>query len=250
MNFPLRRIKPLLHVFLWIFLVVGGWFLWSIFLVLNIWSYILPLILGLGVGILSGLPPPKAFLACFCGFFILALLSAFSLPRISAAFILFGFFSGLVAVAGAVIRRIVFRRGIEELYLTPWEWVLLIGGISLLSDYMVIPCAYTELFIYHRLTIFSKFFICSVVGLFLLGIYAGVFYCRDYNTLIKSVGKAALAGHTVFLLYRCLFLFLGYTTLESFLLIPLTLIFLAVVLIGTKIGYTKRGNLCDGEQST
>jgi hypothetical protein len=121
MNFPLSRMKSILHISMWIFLVVAGWFLWSIFLFLDIWSYVLPLILGLGVGIFSGLHPTRAFLACFSGFFILALLSVFSLPRISAGFILFGTLCGLAGIAGAVIRRITLKKGIEGLYLKPWE---------------------------------------------------------------------------------------------------------------------------------
>ena len=246
-----QRIKLAGYLLAWTLLIAVVWYLWLFGLqhLLLIGDFVFVIIFGIIVGILSGLSPRKIFLVCFFGFFIVAVLLGLLFP-IFEDLVFLGITCGVFGIAGAVIRRIITHQNIEELYLTPWGWVLLIGGVSLLSDYIVFPCAYGELFIYHRLTIFSKFFICSLIGLFALGIYAGVFYCRDYNTLMKSVGKAALGGHGVFLLYRCLFLFLGYTTLKSFLLIPLTLVFLAVVLIGTKIGYSKRGNLCDEEQPT
>ena len=39
MNFPLRRIRSIVHISVWIFLVVAGWFLWSIFLFTIIGTY-------------------------------------------------------------------------------------------------------------------------------------------------------------------------------------------------------------------
>ena len=242
MNITFQKIKSALYLLFWILLIAAIWFLWLSGLedLIIVGDYVFVIIFGIIVGILSGMSPKKIFLVCFCGFFIVAVPIGLVFS-IFEDLVFLGIVCGVFGIAGVVIRRIITHQKIEELYLTPWEWVLLIGGISILSDYIVIPCAYAELFIYHRLTIFSRFFICSLIGLFALGIYTGVFYCRDYNTLIKSVGKAALGGHGVFLLYRCLFLYVGYTTLESFLLIPLTLVFLAITLIGTKIGYSKRG---------
>jgi hypothetical protein len=250
MNITFQKIKSIVYLIAWILLIAVIWDLWLFGLerLFNVGDFVFIIFFGIFVGIVSGLPPKKAYLVCFLGFFIIAPFGLFFSIFQGLAF--FSIVCGVFGIAGAVIRRIITHQRIEELYLKPWEWVLLIGGVSILADYIVIPCAYAELFTYHRLTIFSRFFICSLIGLFALGVYTGVFYCRNYNRLMKSVGKAALGGHGVFLMYRGYLLAVGYTTLESFLLIPLTLVFLAVVLIGTKIGYSKRGSLCDLEQPT
>jgi hypothetical protein len=67
---------------------------------------------------------------------------------------------------------------------------------------------------------------------------------------MKSVGKAALGGHSAFLIYRGYLLAVGHTSWESFLLVPLIIVFFVVVLIGTKIGYSRCSNLADLELST
>jgi hypothetical protein len=250
MNITFQKIKPTLYLFAWILLIAVIWDLWlsGLYYLLLIGDYVFVIIFGIFVGIISGFSPKRAYLACFCGFFIIAPSGLFF--SIFEDLVFLGILCGVFGIAGAVMRRIITHQKIEELYLTPWDWVLLIGGVSILADYIVIPCAYAELFIYHRLTIFSKFFICSLIGLLALGVYAGVFYCRDYKRLMKSVGKAALGGHGVFLIYRCYLLAVGHTTLESFLLVSLTIVFLVVVLIGTRIGYSRRGNFSDLEQPT
>lgn len=243
MNITFQKIKSIVYLLAWILLITVMWDLWLFGLdrLVNVGEFVFIIVFGIFVGIVSGFSPKKAYLVCFFGFFIIAPFGLFFSIFQGLAF--FSIFCGVFGMAGAIIRRIITHQKIEELYLKPWEWVLLIGGVSILADYIVIPCAYAELFMYHRLTIFSRFFICSLIGLFALGVYAGVFYCIDCNRLMKSVGKATLGGHSIFLIYRGYLLAVGYTTLESFLLIPLTLIFFAVVLIGTKIGYSRRGNL-------
>jgi hypothetical protein len=238
MNIPTKKIKSILYLCFWIFLVVMGYSLWS--LGLDVWSLTLPLIFGLCVGIISGLTPIRAFIACFCGFFYIAL-GIGLLFSVFEDLVFFGVLCGVFGMAGAVIRRITLKKGIEELYLKPWEWALLIGGISVLADYIVIPCAYAELFTYHRFTNVSQFFICSLIGLFALGVYTGVFYIRDYESLMKSVGKMSFGGHCIFFVYRGLLLALGYISWKSFLLISFAIIFLGILLFGVKIGYRYRG---------
>lgn len=247
MNIQFQRIKSIVYLCVWIFLVIIGWSVWS--LGLDAGSYVLPLTFGLTVGVLSGLPPARAFLACFCGFFIIALLIGFYF-FIFEDLIIFGILCGLFAMTGAVIRRIVFRWKIEELYLNLWQWVLLVGGVSAIADYFTIPGVYSELFIYHRLTVFSRYFISTLVGLFALGLYTGFFFHQDYKKLMKSVKRFSLGGHGVFLMYMVYLSATGHTSRESFLFVPLTLVFLAVVLIGTRIGYSRSGSLCDLEQPT
>ena len=237
MNIPMKAITSTVYFCVWIFLVVGGWLLWSIFSVLDMWSYILPLTLGLSVGILSGLPLTRAFLACFFGFLILALLSAFSFPRISAGLIFFGFLCGLCAVAGAIIRRILFHREIEELYLNRWQWVSFIGGVTSLADYFTIPGAYYELFVYHHVFSFVQVLVPVLTGLFALGLYAGSFYNPGYGEPVKSVMKASLGAHGLFLAYRVYLLVTGSISLKSFVVIPLIGLYLVVLYKGAQMGY-------------
>jgi hypothetical protein len=237
MNIPLMRIKPILHLWLWIFLVVGGWLLWSIFLVLDVWSYILPLTLGLGVGILSGLPPTRAFLACFFGFLVIGFLLSFTFSNVLRSVIIFGVLCGFFATAGAIIRRIFFRRGIEELYLNRWQWVSLIGGVTSLADYFTIPGAFYKLFVYHHVFSFVQVLVPVLIGLFALGLYAGSFYTAGYDELVKSVMKASLGAHGLFLAYRIYLLVTGSISPKSFVVIPLIGLYLVVLYKGAQMGY-------------
>jgi hypothetical protein len=245
MDISFRKIMSVVYLCVWIFIVVVGWFLWFFarYYLVDVWSFAFPLILGLTVGVISALPPLRAFLACFLGFFVIALWIGIYFS-IFSDLILFGIICGLFAIAGAVLRRVVFRRRIEELYLRPWEWVLLIGGVIAIADYVVVPCASSELLRYHRLTIFSRFFICSLIGLFALGVYAGIFYNREYKSLMKSVAEIALGGHGVFFIYRGRF-FARHIDWELLLLVTLLVIFFFVLLIGTHVGYYSRNRIAD-----
>jgi hypothetical protein len=240
-NIKFQKVKPTLYLLLWIFLVFIAWFLWLLGIenLINVGDYIFVTLFGIFVGIVSGLSPKRVFLVCFLGFFIIAPSGFFF--SIFEDLVFLGVLCGVFGMAGAVIRRVTLKKGIEDLYLKPWEWALLIGGISILADYIVIPCASAELFTYHRFTNVSRFFICSLIGLFALGVYAGVFYSRDYESLLKSVGKMSFGGHCIFFVYRGYLLALGYITWKSFLLISFAIIFLGILLFGVKIGYRYRG---------
>ena len=242
MNSYFQKIKSALYLVAWVFLIAVVWYLWLFGFqhILFIGEFMFVIIFGIFVGVVSGFSPKREFLACFSGFFIIAVLFGLIFP-IFEDLVVFGVLCGIFGIAGAVIRRIVTHQRIEELYLKPWEWALLIGGISILADYIVIPCAYAEIFTYHRLTNVFQFFIPSLIGLFALGVYAGVFYSRDYESLLKSVGKMSFGGHCVFFVYRGLLLVLGYITWKSFLLISFAIIFLGILLFGVKIGYRYRG---------
>ena len=241
MNITFQKIKSVMYLIAWILLIAVMWDLWLFGLerLFNVGDFVFIIVFGIFVGIVSGLPPKKAYLVCFLGFFIIAPFGLYFSIFQGLAF--FSILCGVFGIAGAVIRRIITHQRIEELYLKPWEWVLLIGGISILADYIVIPCASAEIFTYHRFTNVSRFFICSLIGLFALGVYTGVFYSRDYESLLKSVGKMSFGGHCVFFVYRGFLLALGYITWKSFLLISFAIIFLGILLFGVKIGYRYRG---------
>jgi hypothetical protein len=224
----------------WILLVVVGWFLWFFGrYYFDPQSFLFPLTYGLGIGIVSGLPPTRAFLACFFGFSILAFLIGLYFS-VFEGFVIFGILCGLFAMAGAIIRRILFRQRIEELYLKPWQWVLLICGVTILADRFVILGTFHELFVYHRIFSFFQFFVPSLVGLFALGLYTGAFYQLKYDELIKSVKMLSLGTHGAFLIYMIYRFVMRSISWEPFLTAILISLFFYIVLKGTQIGYKSR----------
>jgi hypothetical protein len=242
MNTVSQTIKSVAYICIWIFLVLGGWVLWLVALhsVIDMGDYTFMIVFGLIIGILSGLSPARAFLAWFCGFFLIALLFAFYDPDDIAWMMVFGGLSGLFAMAGAILRRILFRRKIEELYLKSWQWILLVGGASILADYVVIICMYRQLLVYHYVFAFIQLFILVLICLFALGLYTGLFSRLGYDELVKFVIKASIGGHTCFLFYMAFLRIVGHTTWKSFLMIPLIGVYLLVLYKGAQIGFRLR----------
>jgi hypothetical protein len=237
MNTVSQTIRPAVYVCIWILLVFGGWFLWlsALHFVIDIGDYSFMIIFGLIIGILSGLSPARVFLACFCGFFIIALLIGFYFS-IFGDLVLSGILCGLFAIAGVIARRIIMHQKTKELHLNSWEWGLLLGGTSALADYLTIPGAYMELLVYQRSSIFLKLFIPALIGLFALGLYAGVFYDRERKELMKSVEIFSLGGHSIFFIYLGYLFATGHTSRNSFLFTPLIGIFCIAILLGAHIG--------------
>jgi hypothetical protein len=244
MDIKSQRVKSILCLLAWILLIALVWDLWLCGLedLIPVGDFIFVIGFGIFVGIVSGLSPRKAFLVCFLGFFIIAPSGIFFSIFEDLTFL--SILCGVFGIAGAVVRRIVTHQKVEELYLRPWEWVLLIGGIVAIADYVVVPCASSELLRYHRLAIFSGFFICSLIGLLALGVYTGIFYNREYRRLMKSIAEIALGGHGVFFLYRGRF-FARHIDWELFLLVTLLVIFFFVLLVGTHVGYHSRNRIAD-----
>lgn len=162
---------------------------------------------------------------------------SFTFPSVVGDLILFGVLCGLFAMAGAIIRRIFFRRGIEELYLKSWQWVLLICGVTILADRFTILGTFRELYVYHRFLSFVRFFVPSLIGLFALGLYTGTFYQLEYDELIKSVKRLSLGTHGVFLIYMVYRFVTRSISWEPFLTALLIGLFFVIVLKGTQIGY-------------
>jgi hypothetical protein len=244
MNIHFQKIKPVLHLSAWALLIALCWFIWLSRLEgsLYVGNKVFVVVFGVFVGMVSKLPPKKVFLVCFSGFFIIAVLLGLIFP-IFEDLVVFGVLCGIFGIAGAVIRRIVTHQRIEELYLSPLEWTLLIGGVSALADYLIILGAYRELLVYHRLTIFLKLFVPALIGLFALGVYTGTFYQLQYKKLTKSVKWVSLAGHGIFVVYMfCLFV-TGHTSRKSFLFIPVIGIFFIVFFKGVQLGYGLRDRI-------
>jgi hypothetical protein len=241
MNIPLQKIKSALYVFAWIFIVIIGWFLWFFarYYLVDVWSLFFPLTFGLGIGIISGLDPKRAFLACLVGFFIIALLIGFYFS-IFEDLVFFGILCGLFAMAGAILRRILFRRGVEDLYMEPWQWIILIGGVTILADRLTILSTFQGLFVYCRISSFVRFFVPSLIGLFALGLYTGVFFTVEYDELMKAVKIVSLGAHGLFLVYMVLRYIINTVSWKPFLTASLMVLFFVVVYKGTQIGYNFR----------
>jgi hypothetical protein len=238
-----RSIKSGAYFCLWVIIVIGGWFLWFYGVdrvAISLGSYILPFTFGLGVGILSGLSPRRAFLACFFGFFALAVLFAFYNPIEIVWFTIFGVLSGLFAMAGAILRRIFFHRKIEELYMKRWQWILLVGGASVMADYTVILCMYRQLFVYRYVFAFIQLFIPVLICLFALGLYTGLFSRLEHEELSKFVITASISGHICFLFYMLFLCIVRHRTWESFVMIPLIGVYFLVLYKGAQIGFRLR----------
>jgi hypothetical protein len=78
-------------------------------------------------------------------------------------------------------------------------------------------------------------------GLFIMGLYAGLFNNLEYKTVMKSVARATLASHIVYLAYMGYLFFEGNITWRPFLFVPLMGLYLVLVLVRTKIGCRYRG---------
>jgi hypothetical protein len=235
MNIPLQRIKSIAYMCMWVFFVAVVW-LWFGYSIKD--SIFIP-VFGLIVGIGSNLSPIRAFLVCFCGFLIIAFIIGFYFS-IFEDLVIFGILCGLFATAGAILRRILFRRGIEDLYLKPWQWVILIGGITIVADFFTILSTFQGLFVYYRISSFVRFFVPSLIGLFALGLYTGVFLNVEYDELMKAVKIVSLGAHGLFLVYMVLRYIINTVSWEPFLTACLIGLFFVVVYKGTQIGYNFR----------
>jgi hypothetical protein len=224
---------------LWILVTASLWYLWLIG-----FEHLIPMgdstfvaLLGVFIGMISGFSPRRAFAICFTGFSIMTVLIGLIFPVIFYDLAFSSVLCAIFAMAGAIIRRIFTQRKTDELCLNPWEWIVLIGGISFLVDYNFISCAYTQLLNYNRLSTFLRLVISGSVGLFLLGMYAGAFYRRDYSFSAKSPVSLSTAGHTIYILYKSYIYTIGYMSSRAFLLVFLIVaVFISVFFIGTKTG--------------
>jgi hypothetical protein len=226
---------------MWIFLIVISWFLWFIALdhIAEAGSYGFMVFIGLSVGIISGLSPPRAFQVCFLGLFIVALLLApfgiFVSLFISAAL------SALFALAGAIMRKIILREEIE-INLRSWQWILLISGLTLFGDTVAIGIIQGGN-IYDCSQYFIRFFIPSLVGLFAAGLFTGTFARTTYKKLMKSIAKVLIGAHAIYGVYMVyILIFAEEVDWVYFFFFPMVGLLFVTVLIGTRIGFGFRGS--------
>ncbi|MGC1122058.1 MAG: hypothetical protein WBA22_13290 [Candidatus Methanofastidiosia archaeon] len=240
MRVDLRTVKSVLYSIIWTVITASLWFLWLFGFesLIPVGDFTFIMLYGVFMGAVSGFSPRKAFSVCLLGFFIIAILLGLAFSVGFRALLFLGVLCAIFAMAGTIIRRIITQKKMEELCLNPWEWAVLIGGISLLVDYTVIGRAYTQLLIYHRMSTFLRWIISGSVGLLLLGMYAGAFYHKDHRLLVKSLVSFSAGGHTTYILYKSYIYIIGHMSSRAFLLVFLIIaVFIPIFFIGAKIGY-------------
>jgi hypothetical protein len=246
MHVTFREIKSALYFSFWIIFVIGVPFLCSIIYGYGIYYFLTPLICGCVVGTISGFPPARSFLACFLAFFIMGMLSTSNPSEYLGLLLLsslLGICSGLIASVCAILRRIILRSKSEQLRLVTWQWALLVGGGSLLGDFLLIPSQYIAVLQMHYFSIFFKSLAVTGFGLFAVGLYAGAYYNHAYKTLVKDVMKFSVSGHFVFLLCFALLFLARFVFWGAILFMPLMGLSFLLVLTGTLIGYrVRKGN--------
>jgi hypothetical protein len=242
MHITFREIKSALYFSFWVIFVIGVPFLWSIRYGYDMYHFATPVICGCVVGILSSLSPVRSFLAGFLGFSTTGVLSSVADTKYLAPFALLGIFCGSIALACAVLRRVILRSRTEQLRLATWQWVILVGGASIFADYFLIPGSYTAVVQFHFYRLFVEVLMVALTGFFCLGLYAGAFYDFEYRNLIKNVLKFSLEGHSAFLLYFAFRLATGHIFWKDSFFSIVIVIFLIVLIIGTRAGYRFRKN--------
>lgn len=235
----IQKIKTGLHYFLWIFIVIIINILFVFILPCisyhtELWYFVPSLIVCILLGLRSGFSPPKAFLTAFFGNFIFTI--SFGMYSFYYLVDLYhmSIFLGLMGMAGAVLRRVIIR-DFEELYLSTREWILLIGGVSAYADYYVFSAA-DLIFKYQSYFIYLKKILIVSVGVCILGVYAGAFFNTNYDNPAQKIKYISLGGHSGFVLYTIILLFMGAPLWKIFLFYSIIIVFSVLLLAGTKIG--------------
>jgi hypothetical protein len=238
MNVHFPKADSRRYFYTWIFMIVAGWILWFFALdhIIKTGGFLFAAIFGSVIGLLSGFPPTKAFTVCSYGFCSVGLLLTFGFPTVALSQIFIGAFRGLFAVASSIFRRIALHQTIE-INMRSWQWVLLIGGGILFADIFVLLGMLQEVFIYHHFDYLYQYLIPVMLGLFAIGLFVGTFSHLEKGNLMKSLRKLIVACHGLFLLCVLLIFIIAGIEWNLVLLLPLTILFSALVLGGTKIGF-------------
>jgi hypothetical protein len=240
MHVTLREIKSALYFSFWVIFMIAFPLLLFVTFKQPGPEPITYLICSCTVGILSGLSPPRSFLACFLALLIIAISSVSNEPFYVWYMLLFsalGIFCGLIGLASAVIRRLVLRSGSEQLRLITWQWAFLIGGVSILADCFLIPFHYNAVIQMHYFSSFFKSLAAFAVGLFAVGLYAGAYYGHEHKTLIKDMMKFSMSGHSVFLVSFTFLLLMKLVFRGDILFLPVMGLLFLFSLVGTQLGY-------------
>jgi hypothetical protein len=234
----MQKVKSGLYFCFWIFVVVGIEFLW-----IRSFNYIwhtylcyigIPIVFGIFIGLLSGYSLRKAFLVGIIGTFLFAVSLGFFSFLDFLDYLQLSIFLGLMAMAGAVLRRVL-SRDFKELYMSTKEWVILIGGCSAYADYIIYTTA-DRIFVYQNYLQFFAGVLIVSIGIFDLGLYAGAFFNKEYKIPLQKIKKISLAGHSGFVLYTIFIMFAGATIWKTCLFYSFIVLFFVALFAGAKIG--------------
>jgi hypothetical protein len=231
------------YFYTWIFMIVAGWILWFFALdhIIKAKGFLFAAIFGSVIGLLSGFSPIKAFKVCFYGFCAVALLLTFGFPIVAVSQIFIGALGGLFAVVSSVFRGIALHQSIE-ISMRSWQWALLIGGGILFADIFVLLGMLQEVFVFHHFDYLYQYLIPMMLGLFSIGVFVGTFSDLEKDDLMKSLRKLIMGCHGFFLLCVLLIFIIAGIEWNLVLLLPLTVLFSALVLGGTKVGFNFRNS--------
>jgi hypothetical protein len=238
----------------WIPLATALWLVMWFYLNLDFYladprNYIPSLVAGLTIGSLSGLPPRRAFRSCFLGFAVIWLflvcigaLWEFSVGVALSVIILpllLGSLSGLFGMGGALLRMIILHKEVE-VYLKPWEWALLTGGMSIFTDILFFFDVIGKIYLipYRSWTYVAPFPIAASLGIFALGLVTGAFYSIQYEKMRSFLVRAQVVSHTLYLFFFGLFFVAVRSFDRNLLLAPVFCVIYAVLLfLGAYTGY-------------
>jgi hypothetical protein len=239
---------------LWIPVVTIVAVIWYFFLGVDINPFLIgnygPMfVAGMVVGVISGAPPKKAFLICFWGYAVISLFwIAFGLSSspgegflLAAFYVAWDILCGLFGVGGALLRQLALHGKVEKVTLKFWQWLTLVGVVTIIADLIIIPEAYN---IVESLYLQVSFF-AILAGFFGLGLFIGVFLVLDYRSTLKSAAKWSAGFHLVFLLPSLLLVarsgghFKGIFVSFSF----IAALFMTILMVGVYFGYHSRNRI-------
>jgi hypothetical protein len=199
-NVRLPKRDSRVYVFLWVLAIPIGWILWFMFLdhIIDVWSYFLPLTFGLAVGMFSGLSPVRAFQACFLGFLVLTITIGIAFS-VAIYMIIFGSFAGLIALGGAIFRKVILHEGVD-LNLEWWQWALLLSGVIVFTDIILVG-VFREPSPYLLDHFLKNMLVPVLLGVFATSYVTGSYSRQKEWTLLTSAAITVFVIDFLFFLY-------------------------------------------------
>ncbi|MGC1119598.1 MAG: hypothetical protein WBA22_00770 [Candidatus Methanofastidiosia archaeon] len=204
---------------------------------------------GIVVGAISGASPKKAFLICFWGYAVISFFwVAFGFSSnlaegsfLAAFYIAWAILCGLFGMWGALLRQLILHGKVEKVTLKSWQWLILVGVVTIVADMIIIPDAYRVFVVLKSIYSLPVVFMI-LTGLFALGLFVGTFSTLEYKLMLRTITKWSILSHIVFLLILVLLLLdVGGPALQDYVCcIGFVALFLTTVIAGAHFGYKFR----------